>query len=175
MQSSATRQLSLVTRIIGIDPGLNHTGWGIIEKKGNELKFIACGVISVPAKGSLAHRVLQLSNALGGILAQHQPQHAAIEETFATPNGASTLKLGQARGALLLTLAQGGLEAAEYSALHVKKAVVGNGRAEKQQVAHMVGVLLPASRESMAGQKADASDALAIAICHANQSLVYRR
>ena len=156
--------------ILGVDPGLNHTGWGVIEKQGSNLRYVACGVISVPAKGNLPDRIIQLSNGLGSIIAEHQPASAAIEETFATPNGASTLKLGQARGALLLTLAQAGLEVGEYSATHVKKAVVGVGRAEKHQVAQMVGMLLPAARDQIKGKKDDATDALAIAICHANHA-----
>lgn len=157
-------------RIIGIDPGLLHTGWGIIHTQANQLSFVACGVIDVKAGTSLAERLLQLSSGLGLVLQQHQPQEAAIEETFATPNGASTLKLGQARGALLLTLAQHGLYAKEYAAKVVKKALTGTGAAEKQQINHMVGMLLPASREALKANRHDAADALAIAICHANHA-----
>lgn len=155
--------------ILGVDPGLNHTGWGLIRKQGSNLSFVDCGVISVPPKAALSLRLVQLSNALAEVIATHKPNGAAIEETFATQNGASTLKLGQARGALLLTLAQAGLEVGEYAPLHIKKAVVGVGRAEKHQVAQMVGMLLPDAREKLSTQKHDASDALAIAICHANQ------
>ena len=156
--------------IIGIDPGLNHTGWGIVRKQGSNLSFVDCGVVSVPTKGDISERLVKLSSAIADIITTHTPDTAAIEETFATPNGASTLKLGQARGALILTLAQAGLEVGEYSATHVKKAVVGVGRAEKHQVAQMVGMLLPDAREKLGTQKHDASDALAIAICHANQT-----
>jgi crossover junction endodeoxyribonuclease RuvC len=156
--------------ILGIDPGLNHTGWGVIRKQGSQLSFVACGVVSVPANAPLAKRLVTLSTAVAEVIHAHQPDSAAIEETFATPNGASTLKLGQARGALLLTLAQAGLEVGEYSALHVKKAVVGVGRAEKQQVAQMVALLLPGARDTLSHHKHDASDALAIAICHGNHT-----
>lgn len=159
-----------VQRIIGIDPGLTHTGWGIIEKSGSSLSFVGCGVVAVKAKASdnLAGRLLQLHEGVQAVLREYTPTHAAIEETFATPNGASTLKLGQARGALLLTLAQHGLLAEEYAAKVVKKALTGTGNAEKQQVLHMVGMLLPAARAALEGARHDAADALAIAITHAN-------
>lgn len=162
--------MTKIRRILGIDPGLNHTGWGIITLQGSQLGFVGCGVVSVPAKGQLSERILAISAGIAEVIAQHAPSEAAIEETFATPNGASTLKLGQARGALVLTLAQANLSVAEYSALHVKKAITGVGRAEKHQLSHMVGILLPGAREHLVGKKADASDALAIAICHANHA-----
>jgi len=162
--------MTKIRRILGIDPGLNHTGWGIVTLQGSQLGFVACGVVSVPAKGELSQRILAISTGIAEVIAQYSPTEAAIEETFATPNGASTLKLGQARGALILTLAQANLSVAEYSALHVKKAITGVGRAEKHQLTHMVGILLPASKAEMVGKKADASDALAIAICHANHA-----
>lgn len=155
-------------RIIGIDPGLVSTGWGIIEMQAGRLSFVACGTINPSAKLGLAERLLTLHRELNAIITQHQPQAAALEETFATANGASTLKLGQARGALLVTLAACGLEVGEYSAKVVKKAVVGSGGADKHQVSQMVGVLLPPSREPLAACKHDAADALAIAICHGN-------
>ncbi len=157
-------------RILGIDPGLLHTGWGVIEARGSALTFVACGVLHAKAGDDLSVRLLSLSSQLAAIIAQHQPTQAVIEETFATPNGASTLKLGQARGALMLTLAQANLSVAEYSAKQVKKALVGNGNAEKQQVAMMVGVLLPSAREVLSSTRHDAADALAIAICHAGQA-----
>lgn len=159
-----------VRRILGVDPGLQHTGWGMIELKGSALSFIGCGVISVPAKITMPERLCMLSDALEQIIAQHQPSEAAMEETFATANGQSTLKLGQARGALMLTLARAQLTVGEYAARSVKKAVVGTGSAEKHQVAQMVCMLLPAARSTLEGQKADAADALAIAITHANSS-----
>lgn len=118
----------------------------------------------------MSARVLLLSDGLKDVIAHYAPTESAIEETFATQNGQSTLKLGQARGALMLTLAQAGLSVGEYAARAVKKAVVGTGTADKHQVTQMVGILLPASKEAMKGQKHDASDALAIAICHANHT-----
>ena len=158
----------LMTRIIGIDPGLVSSGWGIIESEGSSLRFVACGTIAPNTKLSLSERLLFLHRALNDILRTHQPQAAAIEETFVTANGASTLKLGQARGALMVTLAAGGLPVAEYATRLVKKAIVGTGTADKNQMAQMVGVLLPAAREALTACKHDAADALAIAICHAN-------
>lgn len=157
-------------RIIGIDPGLVSTGWGIIDAAQGNLKFVACGTINPKASLGLAERLLTLHHDLNAIIAQHRPHAAALEETFTTANGASTLKLGQARGALLVTLASNQLTVGEYSAKTVKKALVGTGSADKHQVSQMVGVLLPASRDALAATKHDAADALAIAICHANHS-----
>ncbi len=158
------------TRIIGIDPGLVSTGWGIVEKTGSSLSFIACGTIAPPTKAALSERLLFLSRELTALIQTHQPQAAAIEETFATANGASTLKLGQARGALIVTLAACGLNVGEYAARLVKKAIVGTGTADKNQITQMVGVLLPAAKPALAASKHDAADALAIAICHAHHS-----
>lgn len=155
-------------RIIGIDPGLVSTGWGIIDAQAGNLRFVACGTINPSTKLGLAERLLALHHALNGVVAQYQPTHGALEETFTTANGASTLKLGQARGALLVTLASHGLPIGEYAAKVVKKALVGTGAADKHQVSQMVGVLLPSSREALAACKHDAADALALAICHAN-------
>lgn len=162
--------MSATVRIIGVDPGLNTTGWGIIEQRGSALSFIACGTITSKVSDSLAERLSVLAKGLRAVLAEHQPTGAAIEETFVNVSGSSTLKLGQARGALLLTLADAGLPVGEYAPTLIKKAVVGVGRAEKAQVTTMVQILLPAARESLAKQKADASDALAVAICHAHHS-----
>ncbi len=155
-------------RILGIDPGLVTTGWGVIEQRGSSLSFIACGTIKSSASDALAVRLMQLARGLREVIEQHAPTHAAIEETFVNVNGASTLKLGQARGALLLTLADSGMEVGEYAPRLIKKAIVGVGQAEKSQVAMMVQMLLPAARAALATQKADASDALAVAICHAH-------
>lgn len=154
-------------RILGIDPGLQCTGWGIIDSHGSALHFIACGSIRSNAKDSLAHRLMHLSAELSRIIQKHSPHNAAIEETFVNNNGASTLKLGQARGALLLTLAQHNLTVGEYAARLVKKAIVGVGQAEKSQVAHMVKILLPQARNALDSEGADALDALAIALTHA--------
>jgi crossover junction endodeoxyribonuclease RuvC len=157
-----------VPRIIGIDPGLVSTGWGIIDAQSGNLKFVACGTINPNTKLGLAERLLQLHRDLTAIIAQHNPTLAALEETFVTANGQSTLKLGQARGALLVTLSAAGLPVAEYAARLVKKAIVGTGTADKHQMGQMVGVLLPAAREPLTACKHDAADALAIAITHSN-------
>jgi crossover junction endodeoxyribonuclease RuvC len=160
-----------VRRIIGIDPGLVSTGWGIIEVRGSALQFVACGTVSAKdASQSMAERVRLLSDGLKKVIDMYAPTEGAMEETFATQNGQSTLKLGQARGALMLTLAQADLSVGEYAARAVKKAIVGTGTADKNQVTQMVGILLPASKDAMKGQKHDASDALAIAICHAHHA-----
>lgn len=150
--------------ILGIDPGLQKTGYGIIRAHGNALSFVACGVLKSDSTQDLATRLASLNIQLNHVIAQHKPQEAAIEETFVNVSGQSTLKLGQARGALLLTLSLAGLPVSEYAATLVKKSVVGAGRAEKEQVAHMVQLLLPGCGK----HGADAMDALAVAICHAN-------
>lgn len=155
-------------RIIGIDPGLVSTGWGIIESKGSSLTFVDCGTIAPNAKASLSERLFELYTDLSRIIALYKPASAAIEETFVTANGASTLKLGQARGALIVTLASHQLSVAEYATRTVKKALVGTGAADKHQVSQMVGVLMPAARAALAACKHDAADALAIAITHAH-------
>ncbi len=152
-------------RILGIDPGLQRLGWGLISKEGNALHFVEAGVISSPSDGTvLAERLRLQHERLRAVCDEYQPHIAAIEETFVSVNGASTLKLGQARGAILLTLALHGLPVSEYAPNLVKKTLVGNGHADKTQVAHMVKLLLPTSTAT----KADATDALAIAICHAH-------
>lgn len=162
--------MSACVRIIGVDPGLNTTGWGVIEQRGSALSFIACGTITSKTTDALSARLFALAQGLRAVLLDHRPHGAAIEETFVNVSGSSTLKLGQARGALLLTLADAGLPVGEYAPTLIKKAVVGVGRAEKPQVAMMVQMLLPAAREALAAHKADASDALAVAICHAHHS-----
>lgn len=162
--------MSGAVRILGVDPGLNTTGWGVIEQRGSALTFIACGTITSKAADALSVRLASLAQGLRAVLREHCPHGAAIEETFVNVSGSSTLKLGQARGALLLTLADAGLPVGEYAPTLIKKAVVGVGRAEKAQVAMMVQMLLPAARTALATQKADASDALAVAICHAHHS-----
>lgn len=161
---------STTTRIIGIDPGLVSTGWGIIESKGSSLTFIDCGTIAPSSKAPLSKRLHELYNDLSRIITLYKPSTAAIEETFVTANGASTLKLGQARGALIVTLAAQGLPVAEYATRSVKKALVGTGAADKNQVSQMVGVLMPAARDALKACKHDAADALAIAICHAHNA-----
>lgn len=160
-------------RILGVDPGLVSAGWGIVELHGTSLKFIACGTINPSTKLGLSERLLVLHRELAAVIAQHAPTHGAIEETFVSANGSSTLKLGQARGALLVTLAAAGLPVTEFSAKAVKKAIVGTGTADKHQMGQMVGVLLPAAREPLAACKHDAADALALAITAANSVRSY--
>jgi len=157
-----------MTLILGIDPGLQHTGWGIIVSKNNSLSYIDCGTISPSADLRMAERLKCLHDGLTAVIARHRPEEAAVEETFVNVSGSSTLKLGQARGALMLTLSLAGINVSEYSATMVKKSVVGSGHADKKQIAMMVKTLLPASQ----AKKADAADALAVAICHAHQRTV---
>jgi len=150
-------------RIIGIDPGLRNTGWGVVEALGSRLSFVACGVVRSDSALSLADRLRQLHDGLSGVIHTHMPQEAAVEETFVNRDPQSTLKLGQARGVALVVPALAGLPVAEYAANLVKKTVVGSGHAEKPQIAAMVRILLPRAE----AQSADAADALAVAICHA--------
>ena len=150
-------------RIIGIDPGLRHLGWGIIESEGSRLVYVACGAVHTDAKLSLSERLKQLHDGLAAVIAAHSPHEAAVEETFVNRDPRSALKLGQARGVALLVPALAGLSVAEYAANVIKKTVVGAGHADKTQVAMMVRVLLPKSDAA----SADASDALAVAITHA--------
>ncbi len=153
-----------MTIILGIDPGLQRTGWGIIRATGNQLSFVDCGTVTSDASLPLDLRLRQLHDGLQTAIAKHLPSEAAVEETFVNMNGASTLKLGQARGAILLALSLAEIPVAGYSANMVKKSIVGNGHADKNQVSMMVKVLLPAS----SAKGADAADALAVALCHAH-------
>ena len=151
-------------RIIGLDPGLRNTGWGVIDVRGNHLTHIAHGVAHSTAEESLADRLCQLFQEILKGLQDFNPVEAAVEETFVNKNPLSTLKLGMARGVVLLAPSQHGIPVAEYAANRVKKTVVGVGHADKDQVAAMVQRLLP-----QAGKvKLDAADALAVAICHAH-------
>lgn len=151
-------------RIIGIDPGLRRTGWGVIDTDGVRLSYVASGHITSAAGDDLAYRLRSLFEGLSSVIASFKPQEAAVEETFVNENAKATLKLGQARGMALLAPAMKGLLIAEYPPNLIKKSVVGTGHAEKSQIQAMIGFLLPkASFES-----ADEADALAIAICHAN-------
>jgi len=151
-------------RLLGLDPGLQHTGWGVIDADGSRLSFIAAGTVNSTPKRELAERLVEIHDGLREVIDQYQPLEAAVEETFVNKNPTSTLKLGLARGVVLLTPALFGLKVAEYPANLIKKSVVGAGHAAKEQVQMMVRVLLPAS---VAGT-ADAADALAVAICHAH-------
>jgi len=150
-------------RILGVDPGLRATGWGVIEAAGSRLSFVGCGSIETDAAASLAERLAAIHRLLTGLIEREGPHEAAVEETFINRDPQSALKLGQARGVALATLALTGLPVAEYAANLIKKTVVGVGHAEKRQVAMMVRMLLPASTASTP----DAADALAVAICHA--------
>jgi len=151
-------------RILGLDPGLRRTGWGVVTIDGARLQHVAHGVISPDDSAALSERLLFIHRAVTEIVAAWSPDEAAIEETFVTANGSSTLKLGHARAAAMLAPAAAGLLVAEYSAKVVKKAVVGTGGADKHQIAFMIARLLPTSGSPVA----DAADALAVAICHAH-------
>ncbi|MFN3516422.1 MAG: crossover junction endodeoxyribonuclease RuvC [Novosphingobium sp.] len=150
--------------IIGLDPSLSSTGWGIIAKNGNRLSHVANGQIKTDPKLPLAGRLVRLDRELADVIALHRPERGAVEEVFVNQNGQSTLKLGQARGVCLLALGRAGLPVAEYATRLVKKAIVGTGGADKAQVQAMLKVLLPGVQ--LAG--ADAADALAVAIAHAH-------
>lgn len=151
-------------RIIGIDPGLRRTGWGVIESDGQRLGYVASGTVASDAKADLANRLVALFEGLSEVLGTWEPMEAAVENTFVNRDAAATLKLGQARGIALVAPALTGLTVAEYAPNMVKKTVVGSGHAGKEQIAAMVGHLLPKARP----QTEDEADALAIAITHAH-------
>jgi crossover junction endodeoxyribonuclease RuvC len=159
-------------RILGIDPGLRRTGWGVVDALGNRLIFVACGSIETSEREDVAVRLVTIHAGLARVLADHQPQEAAVEATFVNKNASATLKLGQARGIALLVPAQAGVTVAEYAPNLIKKTIVGAGHGEKGQIRMMIGVLLPKATP----QTEDAADALAIAVTHAHhrQSLVLR-
>ncbi|MGB0086729.1 MAG: crossover junction endodeoxyribonuclease RuvC [Rhodomicrobiaceae bacterium] len=163
----------MAVRIIGIDPGLRRTGWGVIETSGTCLSYIACGTVTSNADDALCERLVALFAGLNAILAHWQPHEAAVEETFVNRDAHATLKLGQARGIALLAPARAGLAVAEYPPNLVKKTVTGSGHAEKRQIRAMIGYLLPRA----APDSDDAADALAIAIAHAHhrQATALRR
>ena len=151
-------------RLIGLDPGLRQTGWGVLVVKDNRLAHIANGAVTSDSKRSLAERLKQLHDGLEDVLREYRPAEAAVEETFVNANPGSTLKLGQARGIALLAPARFGIAVHEYTPNQVKKTVVGSGHAAKQQIEMMVKTLLPGCEVA----SADAADALAVAICHAH-------
>jgi len=151
-------------RILGLDPGLRRTGWGVITIEGARLAHVAHGVIAPKESLPFSERLLVLFEAISALVAEHSPDEAAVEETFMNNNAASALKLGHARAMALVAPARAGLPVAEYAATVVKKAVVGTGGADKDQVAFMIARLLPAA----GGVTADAADALAVAIAHAH-------
>jgi crossover junction endodeoxyribonuclease RuvC len=151
-------------RILGIDPGLRRTGWGIIAIDGSHLRFLACGSLMTNEKQSLAERLLAIHDGLRDVVNEHAPHEAAVEATFVNKDALATLKLGQARGIAMLVPAIAGLPVAEYAPNLVKKTIVGTGHGEKAQVRMMVAVLLPRAEP----QSEDAADALAVAVCHAH-------
>ena len=157
-------------RVLGLDPGLRHTGWGVIDVAGNRLVHVADGVIHAAADQPLAVRLVSLFRQITAVVERFRPDEAAVEETFVNRNPSSTLRLGVARGVVLLAPAECGLPVAEYSANFIKKAVVGAGHAEKSQVQLMVRRLLP----GCVGGQPDAADALAVAICHAHHATARR-
>lgn len=149
-------------RVLGLDPGLRRTGWGIVQATGNRLQYIASGTVTSDARTSTPARLAQLYDGVLKVIELHRPHCAAVEEVFVNKNPASTLKLGQARGVVMLAPALRGLEVTEYAANLIKKSVVGSGHAQKDQIAMMLRVLLPGA----AHDDPDAADALAAAICH---------
>jgi crossover junction endodeoxyribonuclease RuvC len=153
-------------RLLGLDPGLRHTGWGVIEVEGVHLRYLADGAVDSDGSLDLARRLVQLHDGLAAVLAAWRPDEAAVEETFVNKNPTSTLKLGVARGVALLVPALAGLPVTEYPANLIKKSVVGVGHAAKEQVQVMVRHLLPGAMST----SADAADALAVAICHAHHA-----
>jgi len=158
-------------RLLGLDPGLRHTGWGVIEVDGVHLRYLADGAVDSDGRLDLARRLVQLHDGLAAVLAAWRPDEAAVEETFVNKNPTSTLKLGLARGVVLLVPALAGLPVAEYPANLIKKSVVGAGHAAKEQVQMMVRRLLPGCLMATA----DAADALAVAICHAHHAATRER
>lgn len=151
-------------RILGIDPGLRRTGWGLIEADGNRLIHVACGSLETSERADLGARLVVIHDGLRKVIDEFRPDEAAVEATFVNTNATATLKLGQARGIAMLVPARAGLSVSEYAPNTVKKTVVGAGHGEKAQIRMMIGVLLPKADP----QSEDAADALAIAICHAH-------
>src|SRR5580698_5721804 len=159
-------------RIIGIDPGLRRTGWGVVEIAGNRLGFVGCGSVATNDKDALAVRLLTIHDGLMRILDEFRPDEAAVEQTFVNNNATATLKLGQARGIAMVVPARAGMPVAEYAPNLIKKSIVGAGHGDKVQVRMMIGVLLPKADPA----SDDAADALAIAVTHAHhrQSVLLR-
>jgi crossover junction endodeoxyribonuclease RuvC len=161
-------------RILGIDPGLRCTGWGLIESDGNRLIYVACGAVETDERAELCERLVSIHAGLRKVIEEFAPDEAAVEHTFVNTNASATLKLGQARGVAMLVPAQAGLSVAEYAPNLVKKSIVGAGHGDKAQIRMMIGVLLPKADPTTD----DAADALAIAVCHAhhrNAAAVMRR
>jgi crossover junction endodeoxyribonuclease RuvC len=158
-------------KLLGLDPGLRVTGWGVIEVIDNRLRHVADGAVESDAGDPLAVRLAALYDGVAAVITLYAPDAAAVEETFVNRNAASTLKLGQARGVVLLAPARAGLPVAEYATNLVKKSVVGSGHAAKMQIAMMVRTLLPGAKL----ETEDAADALAVAICHAHHAASAQR
>ena len=156
--------MSRAIRILGIDPGLRRTGWGVIASEGNRLAFLACGSLATQDGGPLASRLLAIHDGLRRVVDEHAPDEAAVEATFVNKDASATLKLGQARGIAMLVPAIAGLPVAEYAPNLVKKTIIGVGHGEKAQIRMMIGVLLPKADP----RTHDAADALAVAITHAH-------
>jgi crossover junction endodeoxyribonuclease RuvC len=156
--------MNTAIRILGIDPGLRRTGWGVVALDGSRLSFLACGSVATDEKATLAVRLLAIHDGLSRIVAAHAPDEAAVESTFVNRDAAATLKLGQARGIAMVVPAIAGLPVAEYAPNLVKKTIVGAGHCEKVQIRLMVKMLLPRADP----QSDDAADALAIAVTHAH-------
>jgi crossover junction endodeoxyribonuclease RuvC len=159
-------------RILGIDPGLRRTGWGLVACEGNRLTYVACGTVETDSKAALAERLVVIHDGLHRVVAEFRPDEAAVEATFVNRDAVATLKLGQARGIALLVPARAGVPVSEYAPNLVKKTIVGAGHGEKTQIRMMIGVLLPRADP----QSEDAADALAIAVTHAHhrQSLILK-
>jgi crossover junction endodeoxyribonuclease RuvC len=156
-------------RIIGIDPGLRRTGWGVIEVEGNRLIHVACGSVGTTDKTALAMRLVELHDGLARVIEEFGPAEAAVEATFVNKDATATLKLGQARGIAMLIPARAGIAVAEYAPNLVKKTIIGAGHGEKEQIRAMLRVLLPKADPP----SHDAADALAIAVCHAHHRQSY--
>ncbi|MBN9071949.1 MAG: crossover junction endodeoxyribonuclease RuvC [Rhizobiales bacterium] len=163
--------MTATIRILGIDPGLRRTGWGVVDSTGNALRFVAAGTVKSDDKAELAARLCQIHDGLALVLSDLTPGEAAVEQTFVNKDAVATLKLGQARGVAMLVPALAGLSVAEYAPNAIKKAVVGAGHAEKQQIHLMVKVLLPKANFD----SEHAADALAVAICHAHHRQSHAR
>lgn len=153
-------------RILGLDPGLRHTGWGVVDSKEGRFRFVACGTVHPPGARPMAERLKALHDGIGEVIRIWSPDAAAVEETFLNKNPGTTLKLGHARGVVLLVPALFGLPVAEYAAKSVKQAVVGTGGATKDQIGIMVRMLLPGCNPNTK----DAADALGVAICHGHRA-----
>lgn len=151
-------------RIVGIDPGLRRTGWGVVEVEGNRLIFVGCGSVATDDRAVLSERLLTIYDGLTRVLDEFRPDEAAVEATFVNKDASATLKLGQARGIAMLVPAKTGVSVAEYAPNLVKKTIVGTGHGDKTQIRMMIGVLLPKADP----KTHDAADALAIAVCHAH-------